>query len=280
MTDSRINLKNPIVAGILAYLIPGAGHLYQGRLFKAGLYCFCILGLFFSGMAMADWQAVKPPAMGETRLLEKAKYAGQLGVGLPSMYGLVQRARYSSESNKKPETIEEPIVAPFEGVIAYRDEQQTFEEEVTGVITLQPAKAEYGGRTISGELTVEIDGKEWTFTLAPSVNLDRPIKSSKERGVRAEIVRESDGRYEYAGELVGSIPRRFTDWFQVPMDDDEVQGLHRQLGKYHELAMVFTWVAGFLNVLAIWDAVEGPAYGFGDESDDSTDSTSSDPPAT
>ena len=31
------------------------------------------------------------------------------------------------------------------------------------------------------------------------------------------------------------------------------------------MAMVFTWIAGLLNILAIWDAVEGPAFGYGDE---------------
>lgn len=134
-------------------------------------------------------------------------------------------------------------------------------------MTLSPARAEYGGKTISGELTAIVDGIEETFTLAPSVGLDRPIKASKSRGVRGEIIEERDGHFQRAGELVGTIPRPFLDWFQVPMDDAEVQDLHRRLGKYHELAMVFTWVAGFLNVLAIWDAVEGPAYGFDDQPD-------------
>jgi hypothetical protein len=32
-----------------------------------------------------------------------------------------------------------------------------------------------------------------------------------------------------------------------------------------ELALVFTWIAGLLNILAVWDALEGPAYGYGDE---------------
>ena len=31
------------------------------------------------------------------------------------------------------------------------------------------------------------------------------------------------------------------------------------------MASVFTWIAGLLNLLVIWDAVDGPAYGYGDE---------------
>jgi hypothetical protein len=34
------------------------------------------------------------------------------------------------------------------------------------------------------------------------------------------------------------------------------------------MALVFTWVAGLLNLLAIWDAADGPAYAYGDEKPD------------
>ena len=87
MTDPRIPLKNPIIAGVLAFLLPGAGHLYQGRMFKAVVYFVCILGLFFSGMAMADWKAVQPPPEGRGNKIAYLKYAAQLGVGVPSLYG-------------------------------------------------------------------------------------------------------------------------------------------------------------------------------------------------
>jgi hypothetical protein len=41
--------------------------------------------------------------------------------------------------------------------------------------------------------------------------------------------------------------------------------LHRKLGKFHELALTFTMIAGLLNILVILDVLEGPAYGYGDE---------------
>ena len=73
------------------------------------------------------------------------------------------------------------------------------------------------------------------------------------------------------GRLKGSVPRSFWDRFEAPPDDEErdldrgyLLDLHRQLGKYHELAMTFTMIAGLLNILVILDAVEGPAYGYGD----------------
>ncbi len=36
-------------------------------------------------------------------------------------------------------------------------------------------------------------------------------------------------------------------------------------GKRYEIGLIYTTVAGLLNVLAIYDAYEGPAYGRGDE---------------
>ncbi len=65
--------------------------------------------------------------------------------------------------------------------------------------------------------------------------------------------------------------RSFWDRFEAPPDEEErdldrayLLDLHRQLGKFYELALTFTMIAGLLNILVILDAVEGPAYGYGD----------------
>jgi hypothetical protein len=39
-----------------------------------------------------------------------------------------------------------------------------------------------------------------------------------------------------------------------------LNGLHPRLGKLVEIGTIYTTVAGLLNVLAIYDAYEGPAY--------------------
>ncbi len=62
------------------------------------------------------------------------------------------------------------------------------------------------------------------------------------------------------------------------MDEREDQQLHAELGKIHELALVFTWIAGLLNILAVWDAIDGPAYGYGDEPEPDPDEESKAPP--
>lgn len=43
------DLKNPFLAGILAWLLPGLGHWYQGRKGKAVLFFCCIMPIFVAG---------------------------------------------------------------------------------------------------------------------------------------------------------------------------------------------------------------------------------------
>lgn len=51
---TEIQLKDPYIAAWLAWLIPGLGHLYQGRKAKAVLYAICIWGLFIFGACLAS----------------------------------------------------------------------------------------------------------------------------------------------------------------------------------------------------------------------------------
>ncbi|MDR2754325.1 MAG: hypothetical protein LBC20_01340 [Planctomycetaceae bacterium] len=49
-----LNLKNPVIAGILTWLIPGLGHYYQGRTAKAILFFFCIVPTFWVGCVLGS----------------------------------------------------------------------------------------------------------------------------------------------------------------------------------------------------------------------------------
>ncbi|MDR2441176.1 MAG: hypothetical protein LBE12_17585 [Planctomycetaceae bacterium] len=49
-----INLKNPVIAGILTWLVPGLGHYYQGRTIKAILFFFCIVPTFWVGCVLGS----------------------------------------------------------------------------------------------------------------------------------------------------------------------------------------------------------------------------------
>lgn len=50
----KIDLKNPVVAGLLAWLVPGLGHYYQGRYAKAVLFFCCIVPTFVIGCALGS----------------------------------------------------------------------------------------------------------------------------------------------------------------------------------------------------------------------------------
>lgn len=106
--------------------------------------------------------------------------------------------------------------------------------------------------------------------------IERPIYADPDRALRIDVVSEGDSeRPQKVGELRGTIPRPVTDWLAVPLEQERIGRLHFKLGKTYDLALVYTWVASLLNVLVLWDAFEGPAYGYGDEKPEDDDSDSS-----
>jgi TM2 domain-containing membrane protein YozV len=46
------------LAGLLSYLIPGLGQIYQGRVVKGVLFLVCLYSLFFYGMYLGSWNNV------------------------------------------------------------------------------------------------------------------------------------------------------------------------------------------------------------------------------
>jgi hypothetical protein len=50
----EIDLRNPIIAGLLTWLIPGLGHFYQGRLAKAIIFFLCIIPTFAAGCVLGS----------------------------------------------------------------------------------------------------------------------------------------------------------------------------------------------------------------------------------
>ena len=86
----KIELKDPPVAAVLAWLWPGAGHFYQGRHGKGLVFMICILGIFVFGMAIGGGRVVYASFIKADRRLP---YLCQLGVGLPALPALVQAVR-------------------------------------------------------------------------------------------------------------------------------------------------------------------------------------------
>jgi hypothetical protein len=94
--DEVIDLRDPALAAFLAWLIPGLGHFYQGRLAKAVLYCVTILGTFIYGIYLGGsselgWgRSVYFAWQPEDRRLH---YLCQFWAGLPALPALVQAIR-------------------------------------------------------------------------------------------------------------------------------------------------------------------------------------------
>jgi len=103
-----VRLKDPGLAAFLAWLIPGLGHLYQGRTAKAVLYFVCIMGTFVYGLYLGGssdlgWgRVVYASWRPQDRRLP---YLCQVGIGLPAMPALIQANRVQKEK--------EPLLGGF-----------------------------------------------------------------------------------------------------------------------------------------------------------------------
>lgn len=109
-----IDLRNPWIAGFLAWLWPGAGHMYQRRYGKGLLFMACVLSLFIFGVILGQGRvvyAMHPPdqmrvpqnatrfALITNKLASIAPlpYWLQVGAGLPALPAVVQRMRVSQK---------------------------------------------------------------------------------------------------------------------------------------------------------------------------------------
>jgi hypothetical protein len=70
---------SPTMALLAGWLVPGAGHLLQGKWIRASLLALSILGMFAIGVALHG--KVYSPNTGEP--LDMLGFAGDLGAGLP-----------------------------------------------------------------------------------------------------------------------------------------------------------------------------------------------------
>ena len=96
--EGPVQLKEPQVSALLAWLIPGLGHWYQGRKPKAVLFFVCIMGTFLYGLYLGS---SSDPNIGWGRVVyfswrenyKRLPYLCQIGVGLPAMPALIQANR-------------------------------------------------------------------------------------------------------------------------------------------------------------------------------------------
>lgn len=125
-------LKDPARAAFLAFLIPGLGHLYQGRRAKAALFFIVILGTFVLGLILGGnskigWGRVVYVSSSPLRW----HYFCQVGVGLPAAPALLQAAFSQPDkapwlggfmappARREPQTKEEYWTHPSENTLHY-----------------------------------------------------------------------------------------------------------------------------------------------------------------
>jgi hypothetical protein len=110
-TEIEIDLKDPRLAAFLAWLLPGLGHLYQGRTGKGVLFFVCIVGTFVYGLTIGQGRVVYASTADvfSRGFLERWQYICQVGIGLPALPAVVQRYRIA---NDKPALIHDNFMRP------------------------------------------------------------------------------------------------------------------------------------------------------------------------
>jgi len=264
---------------VLAFLLPGAGHFYQGRNVKGSIFMVCILSTFFGGLVLGQGQPVYSQIVHahggrfESAQLDAGNlpserslgYYVQIFAGLPAMPALVQAWRQDRPGNTAaaPKT---SINEKFQGdVLVTPMEGRRSRTRVEGRLVLKPDGPMSASGTFEG---TSLAGEPISLELAGQAILGRSVFGAPGREVRCSVAPDA---VNAGGQLIGTIQRPFMDWFQAPRDNEELDRMHGTLSQKFDIACVFTWIAGLLNVMAIWDAFDGPAYGYGDEEDDEND---------
>jgi hypothetical protein len=276
MARTKVDLKDPAFAAFLAFLVPGLGHFYQRRMFKALLYCVCILGTYFTGLRIGHGQVV----YFHWKQSDNRTYAYlcQFWVGLPALPALAQaqlRSKDAFDANYVPD----PFSGPFTGTL--HDSDGKVIGEITGTITVeadQPDKPRLWKGTLAGKLTTPEGTREIKGEImrgGDRSGLDPEVAPWPVRRIIGHF--DEQGGQNLNGRIEGGIPRKPWDYYGAPLQDprpgdfgnesSDLDRAHRELGGRFELGVVYTMIAGLLNILAIYDAYEGPAYE--DEEDES-----------
>lgn len=198
-SQSRPRVLDPF-AGLLSYLIPGLGQVYQGRIGKGILFMVCILGMFFYGMSLGAWTNVYLADSADdynpldlprfwANLYNRPQFAGQFWVGIsawPAVYqyvaydqdketgpifGTYQRAPYESRFNQGANSQDPDVRTQARAQLRGRpgkDEDQHRDVYFGRSLALQDWE---GGRTLNelqreGDKTWDLG---WVFTVVAGV---------------------------------------------------------------------------------------------------------------
>lgn len=110
-----VDLRNRHLAAFLAWLVPGAGHFYQGRHAKGCLFVVSILSIWILGFSLGGGHVVYASWYpGDTRW----HYVLQAGVGAAALPALVQGERMRRMTNSRTGRTEDGYKPWWSGFMA------------------------------------------------------------------------------------------------------------------------------------------------------------------
>lgn len=279
MFESRIPQKNRSLAAVLAFFVPGLGHYYQGRIFKASVYAVCIIGTYTYGMAMADGNGVYTHEVQGAHSMRKFPFLAQAGVGTIGAIAVIQSQRYFGQDFQG-----ENIYPAEDGLdintfadITYENEDEGVLRDVYGRLVFPPADG--NPMNVRGEFIAEIDGREVRFPLMGPASHEPALAAKETYTLSCAVLDENEAANPRPiAVLQTEVPRSFINEFCMPPEISTIDGWYNQVGgKRYDLGVTLTMIAGLLNILAVWDAFDGPAHGYGEEEDEAkTDKNSKD----
>jgi hypothetical protein len=245
-----IDLGDPWIAALLAWLVPGLGHWYQRRRSKAVLFLVCILGTFLYGLYLGEGRVVYASWRKNDRRLP---FVCQAGVGMAMLPALAQSSRMADA-----ELQVRKLVREWEGESRWHDwfmAPPLIKDQLSEIAFRNFPNPDW-----------PVDSERLDAHREQVASLERKAESA-ERSDNHALARE---HYEEILKLVPGYPRaivrqRFGVVFDgenraVQVASDELDSVHKRLHHFWELGTVFTMIAGLLNILAVYDAFAGPAY--------------------
>ena len=101
-----VELKNPGTAALLAWLVPGAGHLYQGRTAKGVIAMACLVPMFLAGMYFGGGRVAYASSLPLTKptsfIADRWQFICQAGIGAVAIPAMLERTRYQANPLGSP----------------------------------------------------------------------------------------------------------------------------------------------------------------------------------
>ena len=187
-----------VFAGLLSYLVPGLGQIYQGRFAKGLLFLVALHGMFFYGMYLGDWSNVYLP---------------------------------TPEPGRRPGGIlRNQLPAKLQWLSIIINDRLAFAGQFWIGVSAWPAIMQYN------QVPLPYADKSAFWR-----NFQRTPPEDSSKLVNDRALQEKE--------------QRFAGW-----DGKTLNQLQADGDKRWDLGLIYTVIAGVLNILVIYDAFAGPAF--------------------